>query len=92
MVKALLITGAALVLAVGAAAGDTPAAAGKDLCLFDVKQCPGGEEYNIVDKYDRLKAEVAKGAAVYSPEELTHLKKSLKSAEDLLTLLGIGCH
>lgn len=66
--------------------------AGKDLCLFSAKFCAENEEYNIVEKYDHLKAALAKGAAQYSAEELKHLKKSLKSTEETLTLLGIGCH
>jgi hypothetical protein len=77
--------------ACGAAADDKPVV-GKDLCLFEAKYCPGGEEYNIAEKYDRLVVEVAKGLAVYSPEELKHLKTSKKDAEDVMTLLGLGCH
>jgi hypothetical protein len=77
--------------AIGAVAEEIPAT-GKDRCLLEIKFCPGGEEYNIAEKYDRLKVEIAKGQAVYSPEELKHLKKSMKASEEIMTLLGIGCH
>ncbi|MBJ6724325.1 hypothetical protein [Geomesophilobacter sediminis] len=87
------IVAAALVLGqVALASADDKQEIGKDRCLFDVKLCPGGEEYNIVDKYDHLKEALEKGASVYTPEELIHLKKSQKSTEETLTLLGIGCH
>jgi hypothetical protein len=91
VVKEMLVTTAVLMVAVIAAAEEKPAT-GKDMCLLAVKYCPNGEDYNIVEKYDRLKAEIAKVPAVYSPEELTHLKKSMKRTEETLTLLGIGCH
>lgn len=81
-----------LMLATAGVAADEQPAAGKDMCLFEAKYCPGGEEYNIAEKYDRLVVEVAKGLAVYSPEELKHLKSSKKDAEDVMTLLGLGCH
>jgi len=91
VVKTMLVTTLALMTAVIVAAEEKPTS-GKDMCLIAVKYCPNGEDYNIVEKYDRLKVEIAKGLAVYSPEELTHLKKSMKSSEEILTLLGIGCH
>lgn len=92
MIKSGLVTTMLLMLTVAGASADEKPVAGKDLCLFEVKYCPGGEEYNIAEKYDRLVVEVAKGLAVYSPEELKHLKSSKKDAEDVMTLLGLGCH
>jgi hypothetical protein len=91
VVKKMFVTTAVLMVAVIAAAAEKPTT-GKDMCLIAIKYCPNGEDYNIVEKYDRLKAEIDKGLTVYSPEELTHLKKSLKRTEETLTLLGIGCH
>jgi hypothetical protein len=92
VIKSGLVTTLLLLLASAGAAADEKPAPGKDLCLFEAKFCPGGEEYNIAEKYDRLVIEVAKGLAVYSPEELKHLKSSKRDAEDVMTLLGLGCH
>ena len=92
MSKVILMTIVMLMLSVMIVVAEEKPANGKDLCLFEVRYCPGGEEYNIAEKYDRLKEAVAKGLTLYTPGELVHLKKSMKAAEEIMQLLGLGCH
>ena len=51
----------------------------KDECLLVARNC-GDEVDSIQQRIDKLNAEIAKGAAVYTPEELQTLKNKLNDA------------
>ena len=77
-----LMTALALVITV---AGIAPAAEekpveGKDLCVLQGLNCP--DRYpTIQERLAKIKAEIAKGEPVYSPEELLRLEQKLRDAE-----------
>jgi hypothetical protein len=67
--------------------GDDDAARQKDECLLIARDC-GSSVQSIQDKIERLKEEIAKGATVYTPEELNLLKHRLDEVNRVLDLLG----
>jgi hypothetical protein len=74
------------------AVGVSFAAAGqdkeKDWCLLGISnKCSGSTSIDLVDKIRRLDIAIKKGTAVYTPEELDHLKKMLDDAHETEELL-----
>ena len=59
----------------------------KDLCVLISVEC-GHSVQSIQDKIERLKEAIAKGTAVYTPEELRSLKQKLDEVNKTLDLLG----
>ena len=58
----------------------------KDECLLVAKRC-GMSAMSIQDKVEKLKEEIAKGRAVYTPEELDNLKQKLDDVSKTLDFL-----
>jgi|GEM_PF-1428887 len=82
----------AAAMAVSIATGVSFAADGqdseKDWCLLGISnKCSGTTSIDLVDKIRRLNAAIDKGAAVYTLEELEHLKKMLAEAYDIQEIL-----
>jgi len=82
----------AAVMVVSITAGVCFAAGGqdseKDWCLLGISdKCSGSTSIDLVDKIRRLDTAIGKGAAVYTPEELEHLKKMLEEAHDIEEIL-----
>ena len=50
----------------------------KDQCLLVAMNCPDNRIDTVRQRVDRLRREIAKGAAVYSPQELKALNEQLK--------------
>jgi hypothetical protein len=63
--------------------------ANKDECLLVAKNCPA-ENYSVQYRIDRLNAEIAKGTAVYTPEELSVLNQKLSDAYEELDSTNNG--
>lgn len=83
----------AAVMIVSFAAGFSFAADGqdseKDWCLLGISdKCSGSITIDLVDKIRRLDIAINKGIAVYTPEELEHLKKMLEDAHETEDLLN----
>ena len=55
----------------------------KDECLLVSKECKSSVD-SIQQKIEKLKAEINKGAKVYSPGEIKKLNDKLKEAETLV--------
>ncbi len=72
-----------LSLAVPVRSAEEKATTEKDLCLLYSQNC-AGRVGSIQEKIGRLQAEIQKGTAVYSPQELDRLEQKLKEAEELL--------
>ena len=58
----------------------------KDECLLVARNC-GNSAISIQDKIEKLKDEIAKGRAVYTPEELNNLKQKLDEVSRTLDFL-----
>jgi hypothetical protein len=58
----------------------------KDECLLVAKRC-GISVMSIQDKIEKLKDEIAKGRAVYTPEELENLQHKLDDVSKTLDFL-----
>jgi len=58
----------------------------KDECLLTARKC-GNTAISIQDKIERLKDEIAKGRAVYTPEELNSLQQKLDEVSKTLDFL-----
>jgi hypothetical protein len=58
----------------------------KDECLLVAKRC-GIAILSIQDKIEKLRDEIAKGRAVYTPEELDNLKQKLDDVSKTLDFL-----
>ena len=58
----------------------------KDECMLVARNC-GSSAISIQDKIERLKEEIAKGRAVYTPEELNNLKRKLDDVNKTLDFL-----
>lgn len=67
--------------------GESDSADKKDLCVLIAVEC-GHSVQSIQDKIDRLKEEISKGTAVYTPEELRSLKQKLDDVNKTLDMLG----
>ncbi|AJY69350.1 hypothetical protein RW64_06870 [Geobacter sulfurreducens] len=84
------VVGLALLLLMSAAPArptDGPAPAqGKDTCLLYHDNCPDRKD-DIYQRIARLRREIAKGPAVYTPEELRTLQQMLDEYEQLLDRL-----
>lgn len=48
----------------------------KDQCLIVARNCVGGDD-SVLKRVERLNKEIGKGPAVYTPEELQHLRDQL---------------
>lgn len=60
----------------------------KDWCLLGISnKCSGTTYIDLVEKVRRLDVAISKGTAVYTPEELEHLKKMLEEAHEIEELL-----
>lgn len=83
-----LLPGVSTVHADEAAATDAPdqQRQQKDECLLTARRC-GNTAMSIQDKIERLKEEIAKGRAVYTPEELDNLRQKLNEASRTLDFL-----
>lgn len=66
---------------------DSDVAGKKDLCVLIAVEC-GHSAQSIQDRIERLKEAIAKGTAVYTPEELRSLKQKLDEVNKTLDLLG----
>lgn len=84
------VVGLALVLLMSAAhaeaAGGPAPVQEKDTCLLYQDNCPDRKD-DIYQRIGRLKREIAKGSAVYTPEELRTLQQMLDDYEQLLDRL-----
>ena len=58
----------------------------KDECLLVAKRC-GISVMSIQDKIEKLREEIAKGRAVYTPEELENLQQKLDDVSKTLDFL-----
>jgi len=58
----------------------------KDECMLVARNC-GNSVISIQDKIERLKEEIAKGRAVYTPEELNRLQQKLDDVSRSLDFL-----
>jgi hypothetical protein len=67
--------------------GDEDAARQKDECVLIAREC-GSSVQSIQDKIERLQREIARGTAVYTPEELNLLKHRLDEVNKVLDMLG----
>ena len=77
----------ALTVTVVPAAADSRDAE-KDWCLLGIAdKCNGTTTFDLPEKTRRLEAAIAKGPAVYTPEELKHLKAMLEEARQIKMLL-----
>ena len=83
----LLLTAGMVGSALPAFPADDDAAPQKDECLLLARQC-GLSAQSIQDKIERLQEEIAKGTAVYTPEELRRLKQKLDEVSRTLDYLG----
>jgi hypothetical protein len=80
----------ALLVAVGpSGAEEMRGKAGKNLCLLNSDQCPDRKP-TILELIAQLKAEIVKGEAVYTKEELQRLQGKLQEAEYLHWWLQYG--
>jgi hypothetical protein len=88
--KTILLLIAASLLMAGSALADQESkpVIGKDLCLLDSAHCPGRQYYNLVEKIAHCRVALEKGAAVYSPEELEHLRHLLEEALDIADMIN----
>ncbi|HJV36243.1 hypothetical protein [Geomonas sp.] len=69
-------------------ADQPPAAGGKNMCALDPMQCPDVVEHMTIQQMIRvLQAEINKGAAVYSSDELRILQNRLNNAKATLNSL-----
>jgi len=91
MRRLALIMFAAALMAAGtpAMAADTGQTNEKDLCLLYAQKCSDRTD-SLIEKISRLKAEIAKGDAVYTPAEITRLQVKLQEAEDMLDVILYG--
>jgi len=64
-------------------------AEGKDLCLLASIDCPTSTD-SILERLDRLKAEIGKGTAVYTSDELVRLQWKLRDVELLIETIQYG--
>ena len=81
-VAAALLLNAATVLAIGNIEGidsEPQLTTDKDECLLVSKNCPD-EVLSVNQRIDRLNAEINKGTAVYTSEELGVLQNKLDAA------------
>ena len=67
--------------------GDDDAARQKDQCVLIAREC-GSSVQSIQDKIERLQEEIAKGTAVYTPDDLNLLKQRLDEVNKVLDMLG----
>ena len=67
--------------------GDDDAARQKDQCVLIAREC-GSSVQSIQDKIERLQGEIAKGTAVYTPDDLNLLKQRLDEVNKVLDMLG----
>ena len=79
VISALVLALAGKAMASGAAPETKPH---KDLCLLDSNNCKGNYRYDIVEKIRRLNTALKLGLAVYTPEELEHLKRIKDETRD----------
>jgi hypothetical protein len=82
---ALIMAASFFTVAAFADAADMPAG-GKNDCLLHTESCPD-QQPTIQQYISMLKAEIAKGPAVYSKAELALLKSKLANAKALLNQL-----
>lgn len=62
---------------------------GKNLCLLESEGCPS-RKMSIIELINGLRAELAKGEAVYTPAELRKLETRLREYEFMLDRLMYG--
>ena len=67
--------------------GDEDSAKQKDECVLIAREC-GSSVQSIQDKIERLQGEIAKGTAVYTPDDLNLLKQRLDEVNKVLDMLG----
>ncbi len=58
--------------------GGSSQIANKDECLLVAMNCP--KDFSTQERIDRLNTEISKGTSVYTPDELSMLKKELNDA------------
>ena len=68
-------------------AGDEDSAKQKDECVLIAREC-GSSVQSIQDKIERLQREIARGTAVYTPDDLNLLKQRLDEVNKVLDMLG----
>ncbi len=86
LLSAVMVLVAAGVPTIAVAAGG---AEGKDLCLLASIDCPATAD-SILERIERLKAEVGKGTTVYTRDELVRLQWKLRDAEQLIETIQYG--
>lgn len=81
------------VVAIVTAGAPTFAAAegseGKDLCLLASIDCPAAAN-SILERLERLRAEIGKGTAVYTRDELVRLQWKLRDVEQQIETIQYG--
>jgi uncharacterized small protein (DUF1192 family) len=60
---------------------------GKDMALLDATLSPTRVD-SLSERLARLRREISRGAAVYSPAELSRLQRQLEEYEELLKVLS----
>ena len=84
-----LMTALTLIITVAgiAPASEEKPVEGKDLCVLQGLNCPD-RFLTIQEKLGKLKAEIAKGTQVYTPEELRRLEHKLRDLEGVWDFLN----
>ena len=87
---AFLVALSLLVPALPLHAAEPEAAAAKDPCLMDNRNCPGNTNYTLVEKIARLRTAIEnKDSGTYTPQELERLGKRLEECLEIADLLEI---
>jgi len=88
MKRTVMVAVTVMCIAAGAAFAADGKVSEKDWCLLGISdKCNGSTTIDLVDKIRRLDIAIGKGRAVYTSEELEHLRKMLEEAHETEEIL-----